>query len=213
MYVKELWRYPVKSMGGEQLDHALIGEMGVPGDRLAMVLDKRGRVMTSRGHPKLLSFKGTIGPDGQALINGIPWTDPAALEMVRAAMGPEVKLVSAEGSQERFDILPLTVLSDGAVDHLKLDRRRLRPNIFVGDVEGLAERSWPGKRMRIGELVIEMQRLRPRCVMTTWDPDTQEKDISVLLRIAEAFDGTMALDCSVTQPGEIRVGDKVEVGW
>jgi uncharacterized protein YcbX len=213
MYVKELWRFPVKSMGGERLGQATVGEAGIVGDRLALVLDKRGRVMTSRGHPKLLSFKGTIGGDGQPLINGIPWTDPAALELVRAAMGPEVKLISAEGRQDRFDILPLTVLTDGAVNYLEIDSRRLRPNILVGGVEGLAERTWPGKRMRIGPLLIDMQRLRPRCVMTTWDPDTQEKDMSVLFRIAQEFEGTMALDCAVLEPGEIRLGDEVEVIW
>ena len=31
--VIEIWRYPVKSMGGEQLDRCVVGERGLPGDR------------------------------------------------------------------------------------------------------------------------------------------------------------------------------------
>jgi len=51
--------------------------------------------------------------------------------------------------------------------------------------------------------------LRARCVMTTYDPDTLEQDRNVLFRIVNEFGGTMALDCSVTKPGLIRVGDPV----
>jgi uncharacterized protein YcbX len=37
MRVAELWRYPVKSMGGERLDEALVGEGGIAGDRVVHV--------------------------------------------------------------------------------------------------------------------------------------------------------------------------------
>ena len=89
------------------------------------------------------------------------------------------------------------------------DRRRFRPNILIGGVEGLTERTWPGHTLQIGSLTIHAQRLRPRCVMTTWDPDTQEQDITVLKRIVNELDGSMALDCSVIKPGHVRVGDPV----
>ena len=51
--------------------------------------------------------------------------------------------------------------------------------------------------------------LRPRCVMTTFDPDTLEQDPRVLRRIVRDFDGRMALDAAVLEPGRIRVGDAV----
>jgi hypothetical protein len=92
---------------------------------------------------------------------------------------------------------------------MKFDGRRLRPNIVIGGVEGLAERTWPGRNLKIGSLLIHAQRLRPRCVMTTWDPDTQEQDISVLKRIVRELNGEMSLDCSVLNPSVVRVGDKV----
>jgi uncharacterized protein len=53
--------------------------------------------------------------------------------------------------------------------------------------------------------------LRERCVMTTYDPDTQVQDRSVLLRIVREFNGVAALDCSVIQPGTIHLGDTMEL--
>jgi hypothetical protein len=34
MFVAQLWRYPVKSMGGEQLDRCHLTADGIPGDRV-----------------------------------------------------------------------------------------------------------------------------------------------------------------------------------
>ena len=48
-------------------------------------------------------------------------------------------------------------------------------------------------------------------VMTTFDPDTQEQDRSVLRRLVEEYEGRFALDCSVVQAGTVRVGDPVEL--
>jgi hypothetical protein len=208
MYVKELWRYPVKSLGGEGVEECLIGELGLTGDRLVLVHGSGGRIITSRTHPKLLALKSSLGEDGQPRINGIQWTAAEALDLIRAAAGPAATLLHWEGP-ERFDVLPLSVATDGAIQHMQFDGRRLRPNIIIGGVEGLAERTWPGRSLKIGLLLIHAQRLRPRCVMTTWDPDTQEQDISVLKRIARELDGVMSLDCSVVTPSVVRVGDEV----
>ncbi len=92
-----------------------------------------------------------------------------------------------------------------------MDHRRLRPNIVIGGVEGLAERGWPGRRLRVGAVLVSVAKLRARCVMTTYDPDTQEQDLSVLRRIALEFGGRMALDCGVVSGGRIAVGDPVEL--
>jgi uncharacterized protein YcbX len=208
MFVKELWRYPVKSLGGERIEESSVGELGLTGDRLVLVQGPSGRVITSRIHPKLLALKGSLGEDGQPRINGIHWTAPEALDLIRAAAGPAATPRYWEGP-ERFDVLPLSVATDGAIRHMQFDGRRLRPNIIIGGVEGLAERTWPGRNLKIGSLFIHAQRLRPRCVMTTWDPDTQEQDISVLKRIVRELNGEMSLDCSVLNPSVVRVGDEV----
>ncbi len=212
MKVAELWRYPVKSMRGEQLQEAEVLKTGIRGDREIVVVSKtRQRVITSRTHHRLLGLQGGISSQThQATINGIRWDSPDALPLVEAAIGEEPLLVQVLGP-ERFDVLPLLVATDGALCALGVDRRRLRPNIFIEGVEGLAERQWEAKQIRIGEVTIYAAQLRARCVMTTYDPDTLVQDRNVLFRIAKEFDGTMALDCSVVTPGTIRVGDEVTV--
>lgn len=208
MYVKEIWRYPVKSLKGEEVASTRIDETGIEGDRLVYVAGG-GRVITSRTHPALLALQGTLGRDGEARVEGDSWSDPRALERVRAVAGPQAQLLRAPGGA--FDVLPLSVATDGTVEYLDIDRRRLRPNIVIGGVDGLDERLWPGQRLLIGEVSIHVSRLRPRCVMTTWDPDTQERDSSVLRRIVRELDGAAALDCAVERTGVIDVGMPVRL--
>ena len=209
MYVKELWRYPVKSMAGERIREITALPLGFEGDRTVLV-ERRGRVVTSRTDHRLLGLKGTLGADGVPRISGHAWDSPEALDLVRTVAGPEARLVRNE-SAERFDVLPLLVATDGAIAHMGVDGRRFRPNIVVGGVEGLTERSWPGRRLRIGGAIIEATQLRGRCVMTTYDPDTLKQDLNVLRRIVRELDGTMALDCSVVEGGSIHEGDPVSV--
>jgi hypothetical protein len=199
-------------MRGELLQEADVLETGIRGDREIVVLSAaRQRVITSRTHHRLLGLQGEISPDtGNATIDGIPWDDPAALELVQKTVGEPAELCNVPGT-ERFDVLPLLVATDGAIYAIGLDRRRFRPNILIGGVDGLAERTWEGKRLRLGVVEIYAAQLRSRCVMTTYDPDTLQQDRSVLFRIVSDFDGTMALDCSVVKPGLIRVGDPVTI--
>jgi uncharacterized protein len=54
--VAQLWRYPVKSLGGEQLEHAEVGRRGLLGDRLWAVRDKERDITASaRRLPALLT--------------------------------------------------------------------------------------------------------------------------------------------------------------
>jgi uncharacterized protein YcbX len=207
MKVSELWRYPVKSMAGERLDQAVLGERGIEGDRIVYVSGPGGRPLTARTHPRLLGLSARIGPSGEPLVDGRPWDSAEVAAPVRAAAGPAAVLVKAP--RGAFDILPLLVATDGAIAALGFDGRRLRPNIVVSGVPGLAERSWEGRALRIGEVVIGIQDLRGRCVMTTFDPDTQAQDRGVLEKIVRDFGGTMALNCWVARGGTIAVGDDV----
>lgn len=208
MHVAELWRYPVKSLAGERLAQAEIRPDGMVGDRLVQVYDARGHVVTARKHPDLLGHRGTLGPDGEPRIDGWPWASPEAAAAIAQAVGWRARLERFTG-EERFDILPLLIATDGAIAALGVDGRRLRPNIVVGGVDGLGEREWPGRRLRIGEVEIAVAQLRARCVMTTYDPDTQVQDPGVLRRIVREFGGTMALDCAVLAGGTVRLGDQV----
>jgi len=210
MWLSEIWRYPIKSMGGEQLTTAAIGEDGVPGDRIVHVEDERGRLVTSRSRPRLLLHHGSLGQDGEPRVDGRPWRQSDVAADVEAAAGPGTRLVSDAGL-DRFDVLPLLVATDGAIASLGYDRRRFRPNLVIAGVPGLAERDWEGRTLHIGDALIGMVSLRQRCIMTTFDPDTAEQDTEVLLKIHRELEGSFALDCEVVQPGTLRIGDVVEL--
>jgi uncharacterized protein YcbX len=206
----EIWRYPVKSMAGERLDAAELRADGVEGDRVVQAWDARGRILTARTRPRLLGHRATIGQDGEPRVDGLPWADPEVTRRVEAAAGPGVRLRRFDG-EERFDILPLLVATDGSLAAFGRDFRRLRPNLVIAGVEGLAEREWQGRAIRVGRAVVGLADLRGRCVMTTWDPDTQAQDAGVLRDIARRFDGRLCLNAAVLKPARVAVGDEVEL--
>jgi uncharacterized protein YcbX len=209
VHVKGLWRYTVKTLAGEPLELAELTPTGIPGDRIVHVRGPEG-VRTSRRHHLLLGLKGTLGRDGQPLIDGHPWRSAEALALVRRAAGSDAWL-EASDSVERFDVLPLLVATDGAVASFGRDVRRLRPNILIGGVSGLDETRWPGGELHIGEAVVRLDSLRSRCPMTTVDPDSLERDPEVLRDIGRRFGGRIALNAEVLRPGTIRVGDPVNL--
>ena len=65
MYVKEIWRYPVKSMAGERIRESELTLTGLADDRKVLVVGANGRVITARTHYRLLGLKGTIGENGE----------------------------------------------------------------------------------------------------------------------------------------------------
>jgi len=207
LHIEGLWRYPVKSLAGERLSLAMIGPEGIAGDRIVRVRGPEG-VRTSRRQYRMLGLRGTLDPEGRPRINGHPWDSPEALALVKEAAGADAWLEAWEGL-DRFDILPLLVATDGAVAAFGRDIRRLRPNIVIGGVEGLAERDWPGARLEIGGAVVRLDSLRGRCHMTTVEPDTLEVDPDVLRDIVRRFGNRLALNADVLRAGIIRVGDPV----
>lgn len=203
--VKELWRYPVKSLAGERLTEADLKEDGISGDRVVHVAGPEG-VRTARRYPRLLGLQGSLGSHGP-LVDGHPWDSPAALSLVRRAAGDDAWLEPWDGP-ERFDILPLLVVTDGALAAFGRDRRRLRPNIVIAGVDGLEERTWEGERLQIGSALVRLESLRGRCVMISVDPDTLQPDPDVLKDVVRRFDGRFALDTSVERGGLVREGDE-----
>ena len=151
-----------------------------------------------------------MGPDGEPLVDGRPWDSLGVAAEVVDIAGPGAKLVHYDGP-ERFDILPLLIATDGAIAAFGHDSRRLRPNIVIGGVEGLSERTWEGNRLRIGGTLIGVQDLRSRCIITAYDPDTLEEDTEITQSIYQRFGGKLALNCFVIEGGEIAVGDDVQL--
>jgi uncharacterized protein len=210
VWIQEIWRCPVKSMAGETLEAADLAERGVVGDRIVQVRDAVGRILSVRTRPLLLRHRATLDSDGQVLVDGRPWTADDVARDVEAAAGAGTRLVRSD-SEDRFDILPLLVATDGMLAAVGYDRRRFRPNLVIGGVVGLAERQWEGARLRIGPVVIGMEDLRTRCIMTTFDPDSGRQDWGVLGRIRKEFNGRLGLNSYVVTAGRISVGEAVEL--
>lgn len=203
----QLWRFPVKSLAGERLAATEVGERGIPGDRLVWVSGPEG-IRTARRHYRLLGLQGTLGPEGDPLINGHPWRSPAALALVRGAAGDDAWLERAD-EQDRFDILPLLVVTDGAIAAFGRDGRRLRANVVVGGVDRLQEFDWPSRVIAVGDVRIHLRSRRGRCSMTTVDPDTLAVDPDVLRDILQRFQGRLGLNADVVRAGRLTVGDRV----
>ncbi|MBV6699656.1 MOSC domain-containing protein [Kitasatospora aureofaciens] len=80
--VERLWRYPVKSMLGEELNAAGVSERGLDGDRALALLDAESGRLVSAKNPRLwagmLGFTAALaeggvaisGPDGRAVEEG-----------------------------------------------------------------------------------------------------------------------------------------------
>jgi uncharacterized protein YcbX len=210
MQIKEIWRYPVKSMAGETLSVADINRQGIAGDRIIQVRNAAGRIFSARTRPKLLRHTAMLADNGDVLVDGRPWDSTEVALDVEEAAGAGTRLVRSDAG-DRFDVLPLLVTTDGMFAAVGYDRRRFRPNLVIAGVEGLAERQWEGARLRINETVIGMDDLRARCIMTTYDPDTGEQDVNVLRRIQGEFGGVLGLNSYVINPGRVAVGDRVEL--
>jgi hypothetical protein len=207
--VAELWRYPVKSLRGERLPRARLGEGGVEGDRVVRIVDG-GRRVSARTIPRLLGLEATLGEDGEPLIDGARWQEPEALEAVQRLAGIGAELIR-DDTVHRFDAAPVLLTTDGALAALGEDRRRFRPNLVITGVDGLGERDWVGRRLRAGRAELLALQTCERCLVTTIDPDTLEVEPGILTRIREQFDARMGVYCQVVVPGEIAEGDTVEI--
>jgi uncharacterized protein len=106
VHVEQLWRYPVKSLRGEQLERAQLTTDGVDGDRRVHVRE-HGHVLTGRTRHRLLTVPATTDRDGRVLVDGQPWDSETAARIIREAAGPAAELARHDGP-ERFDVLPGT---------------------------------------------------------------------------------------------------------
>jgi uncharacterized protein YcbX len=58
--VREIWRYPVKSMAGERLDHSIVGLHGLQGDRgWAVRSEDTGEIHNAKRFPRLMQCAAT----------------------------------------------------------------------------------------------------------------------------------------------------------
>jgi len=128
--VRELWRYPVKSMLGERLDEFFAGEGGVVGDRAWALRDPQSRnILSAKKWPRLLDFQARYqtppnGGAGEVLIRlpdgrATRAEDPQASSMISDALGHDVRLERAQaGVKSKAEIDTRTIFGDVPVEQI-----------------------------------------------------------------------------------------------
>jgi MOSC domain-containing protein len=164
--------------------------------------------------PELTDFWGHRVPG--RVVEG-PWA-----EALSAYAARPLRLVKADEPAGGVDVEPLTLVSSESVAelgrrvaHEDLDARRFRMLLEIEGVEPHEEDTWSGRRVRLGEAVVEIGGPVPRCATTTRDPSTGKRDLDTLREIA-AYRGRrdgkhvdFGVYASVVEPGRVRLGDPV----
>jgi uncharacterized protein YcbX len=222
MRVDQLWRYPVKSVGGEPLTAATIGVLGVEGDRVVAVHDERDEVTWAGAVPALMRVRAvTVGagvaelilPDGGRFRSDAP----DAGSRLSAAVDAKVSLAGHRPDQPGAALHVLTTASlrslASALPESAIDATRFRPNLVLDGVFGTAypESGWVGRRMAIGALRLRFTGACDRCVMITKETTTVPHDRAVLRQVARELGNAFGLYAAVEASGQVRVGD--EAAW
>ncbi len=105
MHVREIWRYPVKSMLGERLEEAEVGPNGVVGDRRRAVVDtETGVSLSAKRYADLLRCHAWS--NGDAVMIGLPdgvelaADSPEAAEGLSDLLGRKVAVQPADAGQK-----------------------------------------------------------------------------------------------------------------
>jgi hypothetical protein len=222
--VLQLFRWPVKSMGGERLDALEIDEHGVVGDREYALWQRGDRRITARATPRLLAWQARYengGPPTLTAPDGTTWAWGA--DGLNAALDADLGKAVAlshdpHGHRDVEDTILLTLESSRAALAQELggevDIRRFRTNLHLDlpDVEPYGEQAWEGRRVRVGDVELLIDHLCDRCAITTRDPDAPTEAWGDLLRqINERHATYFGARATVVTPGRVRAGDPVEV--
>jgi uncharacterized protein YcbX len=96
-----------------------------------------------------------------------------------------------------------------------LDELRFRSNIAIEGVNPWEEQDWIGRRVRIGDVELDVVRPKIRCLATHASPRSGERDLAIMQTLVQAFrqrEPTFAVALMTHgRGGDIRVGDTVEV--
>ena len=188
--VQELFRYPVKSMLGERLSEADVGERGLLGDRAYALREANGRVVTAKKWANLLKFcarydappkPGELAPLRIMLPDGrtIYAQDTDAASVLSSVLGRPVVLERAQSHQRnRAEIDPATVFGDVPVENVMPaftaatlpDSFALPSGTFfdAASIHVLASGTLAHLRKLIGEEAqLDARRFRPNIVIET----------------------------------------------
>jgi MOSC domain-containing protein len=230
MRVAEIWRYPIKSVGGEKLDQATVTPVGIRHDRgWGLVDDTTGNVLTARREPRLLMGSARV-VDHQPLVT----TDEEQQLRTSADFSDwlrrPVTLTSADGRPGGTYEVPLDFERDAdwiswqgppdawhdsdksrvsLVSTASLgawDFRRFRANILL---DGAGEGDLVGRAVELGSAVLSVTKPIDRCVIVTRPQPGLTRDLDVLRTIIADHESHLCVGARVRTPGTIAVGDRV----
>ena len=236
-HVREITRYPVKSMAGVATESAMLGWHGLEGDRrfaFRRIGENNGFPWLSASRlPELVLYQplGFDDSNGESLPAHVRTPAGSTLELrsaeltaeISARLGSDVELLQLKHGI--FDEAAISVISLATIARIghesgvgpDLDRRRFRANIVVEteSPEPFLEDAWIGGTLVFGEsehppaVNITMPDLR--CVMINLDPNTAEKDMRVMKTVVRLNQNNAGVYATVVQTGTIRVGDQVSL--
>ena len=231
--VEAIFRYPVKSMGGEQLEVAELGWHGLEGDRrlaFRRMDDRSGFPWLFAGKlPDLVLFapqrRGDGGegdlpthirtPDGEDML---VFGEELAADVGRR-YGSAVRMM--ELKHGIFDEASVSVIASETVREIarlsgqKPDVRRFRPNVLVRLLRPVPfqEDEWVGGTLSFGEgddapaVAVTMRDVR--CSMVNLDPDSASPAPEVLKAVVRANQNNAGIYGAVTRMGQLAVGQTI----
>lgn len=226
--VARLWRYPVKSLGGEERGALEVDERGVVGDRLWAVADPDGKLGSCKSTRRFRRMAGLL--DLAATLDGQPTPtiqfpdgrqvdadDPMIHEALSGHVGRPVRL-QRERLVSHFDEGPLHLVTTAAMAWLEEQHgapvipERMRANALIdaGPARHLLEEAWIGQRLELGdEVVIEVQAPMPRCVMVDLPQVGVPPAVGLLETLSDRNDATFGVLADVVRGGTVRIGDQI----
>jgi hypothetical protein len=231
--VEAIFRYPVKSMGGERLEAAHLGWHGLEGDRRLAFrrMDDRSGLpwLTASKLPDLLLFTphrredGAPGdlpthvrtPEGEAMP---VFGEDLASEVGRRHGAPVQMMQLNHGifDEATLSVIALdTVREIGRLAGRSPDVRRFRPNVLVRLLRSVPfqEDEWVGGVLSFGEgddaPAITATMRDVRCSMVNFDPDSATPAPEVLKAVVRVHQNTAGIYGAVTRTGRLAVGQRV----
>lgn len=228
--VEALFRYPVKSMKGGQVESADLGWHGLEGDRrlaLRRMDDRSGFPwLTASRLPELIRFaplwRGAADipthvrtPEGEELAM---FGQELAADISRRHGSPVEMVHLNRGIFDDASISVITSATVGEIGRLAAqppDARRFRPNILIAASRSLPfeEDEWVGGILRFGDTgaaaAVYVTHRDERCAMVNFDPESARPAPEVLKAIARSRDSKAGVYGAVACRGRLRVGQPV----
>ena len=216
--IAQIWRYPVKSLAGERLESCDITVDGLKGDRRWALVDSQpnraGKPLTIRQDERLMTYRARLANGSVEVLTPEGSTrrlDQSLVETLGELAGRPLTLRDRAG--HNFDDSPVlivnlaTVAAFGLEAGVMVDHRRFRANLFLDSLEPGEEIGWLGRRIKAGDVELEVVKRCERCVVITRDPDTTEASPELLRILTEQHDTFMGVYCRVIRTGIVSVGD------